>query len=653
MYRGDAAYYEREVTRDLEAYFDGRGEEAGRWIGRGAAAAGLEGRVEEGQLTAVFDQGCHPVTGEGLGIPFSQQKSPNGKTVTGYGLTFSPPKSVSLLWGLGDEPTHAEVRAGHDAAVAAGLGFLEDHAAFSRRGKAGVFQIDTCGYQAAAFTHRTSRADDPQLHTHVLVSSKVLGTDGKWRSLDGREVFEFQKAAGGIYQAALRTELTARLGVAWGEIDRNGQADLVAVPQGLLEAFSARRSQVLEAGAERIATMEANLGRPLSEGEKAEQYQRAAYATRPAKRHGAPSEATLRERWRADAAALGYPVEHWLDKTVSDIHRAQVRGDVAAVVREVMAELEEEHSTWSQGHVAKGLARRLPVDLPGGAEAVRAEMGRLMDFVLANKEVVRLTVPEGAAVPSGLCRADGEATFERHGARRYTTRTTLRLEGQVLDAVEAGRWAGVGIARPERVESARRDLGHDQVAALRRLCLGGERIVCLVGPAGTGKTRTLAGAASAWTASGIAVRGLAVSASAAEVLAAETAMSCDTVAKLLFEHDQDNRAWRLRPGEVVVVDEASMLSTRQLAELACMVERAEGKLVLIGDPRQLGNRHRFARTCGRRRLNFTGFGGERRRRCQRGSRALLCDRCRIARPRGRGRLWSRAGRGGCSAVVGG
>src|SRR5712692_1011547 len=96
MYRGDAAYYEREVSHCLEAYYDGRGEEAGRWIGRGAVIAGLEGGVEDGQLAALFDHGCHPVTGESLGVPFGEQANGDRRTVTGYGLTFSPPKSVSV-----------------------------------------------------------------------------------------------------------------------------------------------------------------------------------------------------------------------------------------------------------------------------------------------------------------------------------------------------------------------------------------------------------------------------------------------------------------------------------------------------------------------------------------------------------------------------
>jgi conjugative relaxase-like TrwC/TraI family protein len=151
---------------------------------------------------------------------------------------------VSLVGAFGGSEVAGEVRAAHDAAASAALRFLEEHAAFSRTGKGGVFQVDTAGYVAAAFTHRTSRAGDPQLHNHVLVANKVRCGDGRWRSLDGREVFAFQKAAGMAYNATLRVELTARLGVEWEPVDRNGQADIRGVPRGLIEHFSKRRKEV-------------------------------------------------------------------------------------------------------------------------------------------------------------------------------------------------------------------------------------------------------------------------------------------------------------------------------------------------------------------------------------------------------------------------
>src|SRR5439155_5677546 len=278
---GSWEYYEHELS--VEDYFVGRGQEAGVWVGSGAAVLGLSGEVEEGQLARLFDDGRHPVSGAPLGVPYRHDSKRT--VVTGFALSFSPPKSVSLIGAFGDAETAAEVRAAHDSAVRAALGFLEDHAAFSRTGRGGAFQVDTHGFVAAAFTHHTSRAGDPQLHSHVLLANKVLCGDGRWRSLDGREQFVFQKAAGMLYNATLRVELSARLGVAWEPVDRNGQADIDGVPKDLIELFSKRRHDVERRAAQRIASLEARLGRTLTSDERAEQYQRATYNTRPAKTH--------------------------------------------------------------------------------------------------------------------------------------------------------------------------------------------------------------------------------------------------------------------------------------------------------------------------------------------------------------------------------
>lgn len=216
-------YYAEEVALGGEDYFAGHAEEPGRWVGRGAKALELSGEVDPEEMEKLFGHGCHPLTGEPLGRPFAGEDKPSAKAleghggpgeVAGYAVSFSPPKSISLLWALADEATSAEVRAAHDAATEAALEFLQDHAAFTRRGKGGVVQADTEGFVAAAFTHRTSRAGDPQLHTHVLLSAKVRATtDWAWLALDGRELYEVQRAAGHLYKAGLRAELSARLGV--------------------------------------------------------------------------------------------------------------------------------------------------------------------------------------------------------------------------------------------------------------------------------------------------------------------------------------------------------------------------------------------------------------------------------------------------------
>ncbi|MGH8990926.1 MAG: MobF family relaxase [Acidimicrobiia bacterium] len=584
---GGWKYYEHELS--VEDYFLSHGQEAGVWVGSGAAALGLSGTVEEGQLPRLFDEGRHPVSGAPLGVLYRDDSKRT--VVTGYALSFSPPKSVSLVGAFGAREMAAEVRAAHDSAVRAALSFLEDHAAFSRTGRGGLIQVDTEGFVAAAFTHRTSRAGDPQMHSHVLVANKVRCADGRWRSLDGRELFAFQKAAGMAYNAALRVELSARLGVAWDPVDRNGQADIRGVPRELIELFSKRRQDVERRGAERIASLEATLGRTLTKDERAEQYQFATYDTRPAKTgHG--DEKTLGTQWRTAADLAGWDPDRWLPDT---LHRtvAEFCQAVAdpAVADDVVAELAEARSAWSRAEIAKAAARRLPPGLAAGAEAGREWIETTTAAVLAHSEVVTLASPLSAEVPVGLRRRDGLPGHERHGASRHTTRQTLAREGRILDAFVRGRHVGVAVADELAVKRAARShrLGVDQIAALRRICEGGEQLVCVVGPAGAGKTRMVRAARDAWAAGGVPIRGLAVSAVAAGVLSEEAGIPADTVAKFLHEARRNgDTSGGLSSGEAVVVDEAAMVATADLASLVDAVQAAGAKLVLVGDHRQLG-----------------------------------------------------------------
>jgi hypothetical protein len=141
-------------------YYDDPGEPPGRWWGSGCAAVGLAGEVDPDDLARMLDA-AHPGTGRQLGRGYS------ACSARGFDATFSAPKSVSLLWALtGDEAVRAEVLAAHDTAVEAALGWLETHGCVTRRGTDGVDQVDAGGLCVALFRQHTSRALDPQLHTH-------------------------------------------------------------------------------------------------------------------------------------------------------------------------------------------------------------------------------------------------------------------------------------------------------------------------------------------------------------------------------------------------------------------------------------------------------------------------------------------------------
>ena len=142
--------------------------------------------------------------------------------VPGFDLTFSAPKSVSVLFGIGDDELRGAIRDAHDRAVAEALGYVERAAACHAARAGGVHVIAGRGLVAAAFRHRTSRAGDPQLHTHVLVANLVLGADGRWSALDGRRIYAHAKTAGYLYEARLRARAHARARASGGAGARTG-----------------------------------------------------------------------------------------------------------------------------------------------------------------------------------------------------------------------------------------------------------------------------------------------------------------------------------------------------------------------------------------------------------------------------------------------
>jgi conjugative relaxase-like TrwC/TraI family protein len=573
------AYYAEELATGAEDYLVGHGEEAGRWIGRGGEGLGLSGEVDIEGLSRLFGQGRHPVTGAVLGRRFGSDKTP----VAGYALSFSPPKSVSVLWALAGPEVTSEVRAGHDAAVAAALDFLQDHAAFTRRGHGGTVQESTGGYVGAVFAHRTSRAGDPQLHSHVLVANKVqAGSDGSWLAIDGRELYEVQKAAGMLYKAALRAELTARLAVAWSDIDGNREAEIVGVPDRLIEQFSKRRAQVEAVATRLVGEKETVLGRSLTGDERAAIFQLAAYQSRAAKSEHSETTEELRARRRAEAAAAGAPPERWMPalfgrrtvtKTEAMLSRLGLRPSAESLVAEVIDRLETTHSTWGRAEVIEALTVAVPTRRIDSADQLRRVVEAAADMFLAHSDVVSLTCPERPDV--------------RHGGLRYSTSWTLQTEEAVLDAVEAGHTAGIAIAAYHHIDLAVADLGADQADAVRRLCGGGDRVAVLVGPAGSGKSAGLAAARQAWEAAGVGVRGVAPSAVAAGVLAEQAGIRSETLAKFLL--DAANGRLHLGRGEVIVCDEAAMVSSRDLARLVLLADTVDAKVVLVGDHYQLGS----------------------------------------------------------------
>lgn len=592
-------YFDDVARRDggVEDYFSGRGERPGRWMGVGLEHVGLRpgAEVEVDAVHRVIFHGEHPVTGEPLG----QRMRKDG--IAGFGMTFSAPKSVSLLWALASPEVARKVEAAEAAAVQAGLTYVERHASYARRGRNGIEQVDGGGFIASAYFHRTSRECDPQLHTHVLVANRTLCEDGRWRTLDSRQLMwrtEMLKAAGAVYQLALRAELSRSLGVAWESVNEHCQADIAGVPRSLIEDFSKRSAQVRAAAAELVAERAGSdpdrLGRAPSQWE----LQKAAYDTRRRK-VGVDSD-RIHELWKVEAATLGWDAERLRRATMQRTRRPVRDLGEPELTRSILVDLTLREAAFRAGHAALAVARHVEVD--SAAQAIDAVEARAA-AVLASPEVIQLAGPERSRAGFPKRASDGRSTVTRAGDRSYSVDAVLAQEIRVLERAEAGRTAGAAVVPADLLDRAiathdealpHRPLSDDQRQAVAAFTADGQRVSILIGPAGTGKSVTLGVARAAWEAAGYRVRGYAPFGAAAVSLQQSARMESEVVAKLLYEQrrleqlspDQRDR-WVLTSRDVVVVDEAGTLGTADLDQLLAAVDAAGAKLVLAGDHRQL------------------------------------------------------------------
>jgi conjugative relaxase-like TrwC/TraI family protein len=531
---GSEQYYLGSVASGVEDYYVG-GEVPGRWVGRGAEMLGLAGDVDGDDLVAVLND-RDPTSGTRLGCAANRR-------VPGFDLTFSTPKSVSVLFGLAEPDVARVVRDAHEAAVNASLGYLERCATWSRRGRNGIDEVPGAGLIGAAFRHRTSRAGDPHLHTHVLVANTVQGEDGNWRTLDFRHVFAHAKTAGYLYEAHLRQLLVDRLGVEWRPV-HNGTAELVGVPHRVV-SFSTRRTEIEAAMATRgetsahaaqIATLDTR--RPKDRDVDAI-HLRAEWARRASEARFEPADvANLLDR------------RHW-EPPASDRCR-QIDDHLASA-----SGLTERASTFDRLAVLRAWCDHLP----NGAAV--AEIEELADRFLTGHEAI---------VPV----ADGRAALRTAG-------------GRVLSSVGTGsRWSTRELLDQDDLAGSFRGhptLSNEQAHVVAQLCCSGNGIDLVTAPAGAGKTFTVDAARDAWERGGYRVIGTALAARAAAELQAAAGVPSTTLDSLLIA--LDGRDTCLNARTVVVVDEAGMVGTRKLARLLDHAAETAAKIVLIGDPRQL------------------------------------------------------------------
>jgi hypothetical protein len=398
--------------------------------------------------------------------------------------------------------------------VAEALELMESDRLRGRRGHAGSAQVATTGAVAAGFTHHTSRAGDPQLHTHLLVVNGAHGVDGRWGGVHGRRLFAWARTAGYVYQAALRAGLTERLGVTWSPV-RSGTAEIVGIPDTVTKEFSQRRAQI-------VAHLEATGTTSPTAA------QVAALITRPAKPEPL-DPADQAARWWERAAESGLtpaaiaravpgrdpdrdmtaPVaDPWAQRTPMTPQTpgiptgiggfsepgwfTPIRVDQLAATLTGPTGLTEHRSTFDRRHLIEAVA----ADAPTGAHLneIEAAATRIMES----------------------CRLVPTGTTHSLAGPAFTTEDLLAAEATIIAIADVA----AGPARPSRracppdtvadALAARPTLSDEQRDMITRLCGTTEPVTVVIGRAGTGKTFAFDAARQAWADAGIPLVGLAV-----------------------------------------------------------------------------------------------------------------------------------------------
>jgi conjugative relaxase-like TrwC/TraI family protein len=541
MASGQDAYY---LSLAKEDYYLQGGEPPGRWAGGGAAALGLDGVVEARPFTAVFNgYSPHGVGADPVGLvgnAGADDRQP------GWDHTFTAPKSVSVFWSQAGAADRASVQAAHAAAVKVAFGYLQDEWAWTRRGKGGA-EVERCGLVAAMFEHGTSRAQDPNLHTHVLILNVGVRADGTTGTILSRPQYEAKMTVGAVYRAELAHQLQLRLGLecraekTWFE--------LPDVSQEARDAFSTRRREI-----------QAALSESGRYGARAAEY--AALGTRAPKECRA--RADLFHEWQEVGPRVGFGPEQARELG----GRVRPHRNPAELLQSVLPESAASLAD-SLGHFSeRALLRRTAEAVQADGVPVETIRAAVKTYLHHSPDLVRLGVRERASV--------------------YTTTDLYRTEQDLLKRAEAGHGRRQHDLPNQLVDdtlAAFPRLNAEQADALRHLARGGGTVRIVSGLAGTGKTTLLNAARDAWERGGRTVIGATLAGKAAQGLQDGAGIASETIHRRLT--DLDAGRLTLDAGSVLVVDEAGMVGTRLLARLTAHADKAGALLVLVGDHRQL------------------------------------------------------------------
>ncbi|WP_231928267.1 MobF family relaxase [Devriesea agamarum] len=665
----------------LTAYYTASGNPPGQWVGSGARYANLNGDISASAAVALYQKFVHPVTGEVLGKrpgrqaenQLAESTKQTSTDVSGFDLTFTVPKSVSVLWALSSPDIQARIADCHDRAVSQAIEYLERRVVQSRAGHGGVASVPVHGVIAGRWRHWDNREGEPHLHSHVVVSNRVQRThDDKWVTLDSRALYKGAVAASEHHLNLLLDELHRELGLTFTVRDGEGKAiipDVEGLDPRLTELFSQRarkkmqlydtyRAQAIAQGMRMTPRLEAKLRQDAWRDSR-----------QPKEKTVTPLSikcATWREAAKEAGISADEAIGQVLHPEVAPAPTLNVSSPQDPVLMRYLGALVLDGKPVSDPQdlleqVGAQIARQAGLSKTTWSRAnLRADVERLLRGVHATTHQVRDRIIEtvvDAAI--GHCvtlrgrqyaltpplAADTrlmirEATiFDEDSRHIFTHRVVLDAEQALLDAAQH---PGPGSSHTDahrvldridrdQVRQSGHGLAKDQRAAADGVLTDQRGISVIIGPAGSGKTTTMSALATGWDQlhGHGQVMGLCTSAQAASVLAREINAEALTVAKWLYETtgegyqrrqdeaiqarmtlaDENRRGehpgarrilarthsaaarWRMRPGQLVIIDEASMVSTHDLAALSRQATEVGAKVVMVGDPHQLDAIH--------------------------------------------------------------
>ncbi|MFN8194124.1 MAG: MobF family relaxase [Nocardioidaceae bacterium] len=560
-------------------------------------------RSEVARERFVAEHGREPKNARELSDALARYSRPRQSAVAGFDLTFSPVKSVSTLWAIAPAEVARAIEKAHNEAVGDALAFIEREVLFTREGRNGARQVETRGLIGTAFTHRDSRAGDPDLHTHVAVANKVQTRSGRWLSIYGKVLHEHVVAASETYNTALERRLVEALGVRFverpeGVRNKRPVREIEGVSSELCERWSQRRTAIKVRQRELAREFRTRHGRPPTPVESVALAQQANLETRAAK-HEPRSYAEQRQAWWSEAVEVLGSARN-VESMVSTALRPAPRPEqqittawIQAAAERVITEVESRRATWQIWHL-RAEAQRQVRGTAVPADRVADVVEWIVDDALGRLSINLTPELDLITEPSVLRRSDGTSVYRHTGRDHYTSPRVLEAEQRIVEA--AGRRPGLAWSADDvelSVLAAILDgvpLNRGQQDMVSALATSGARVQLTLAPAGSGKTTAMQVLANVWAEGGHNAVGLAPSAAAAAALAEATGMPCETLAKVAHDlrHDADSSlVSSIGPGTLVVIDEAGMADTLTLAAVIEYAVARGSSVRLIGDDRQL------------------------------------------------------------------